>query len=85
MRFEKWANTLPGVERHDEIKYRNYHQPWAQYIVKIPTFLEVHVPPEDLPEMETWCKDNLTGEYDIDFYGYFELEEDSILFGLRWA
>ena len=85
MRFEKFIDSLDQYEKTDEIKYRNYHQPWALFVVRIPTFLEVYEPPEDLPEMEKWCMDNVTGQYDLDFYGYFELEEDSVLFGLRWS
>ena len=81
MRFEDW-NTLPGNEEED---YKNYHHPLAKYIVAPVEGYLLHTPPNTICQMNDWCEKNLFGYWDIDYYAYFELEEDSVLFGLRWV
>ena len=55
--------------------------PWIEYIIAIDDFPLA----SDIKKISrNWCHENLMGKYDIDMISYFEFEEDSVLFALRW-
>lgn len=99
MKFDDWINNykentsgidcLNGQRRRrgiyptemDEIReFVDVAFPWALYVIGIDNFeikQEGHI--------NNWCKENLLGRFDIDIVSYFEFEEDSVSFALRWA
>ncbi len=86
MKFEDWiaadvAKPTGGYnDVMDELDYKEHYYPWAKYII------DMRDPfPDDSFEMLSWCEKNCKGRYEIEFYAYFELEEDSVLFALRWS
>ncbi len=77
MKFDDWANELYKVPPHmAPWVFEGYA--WVNYVVT--------TNPYELRKIRRWSKGNLTGRYDtITGVSFFELEEDSVLFALRWA
>lgn len=92
MKFEDWINNYNRLDpkvlggRHRDQSWEELAPaikksfPWAEYIVEIDDFrmFSLHL-------IKPWCEENLIGKYDVSVVSYFEFEEDSILFTLRWA
>ncbi len=85
MKYNDWLSSLNLNERHDESRYHHHYHPLAEYIIAPVQGYLLHTPPPTILEMNDWCRENLVGYWNIDFYAYFEFEEDSVLFALRWA
>lgn len=82
MKFDDWLT--PALEKDNEREYKEYHHPWANYIIALyPGYKSACMDPNDT--VENWCKENLIGKYNLEYYCYFELEEDSVMFTLRWC
>lgn len=89
MKFEDWMN---GVDFHPHYAASDREQgwkelapavkkqfPWVEYIVEIDEFRML-----TFQLIKPWCEENLIGKYDVSVVSYFELEEDSVMFALRW-
>ncbi len=77
MKFEKWLTPEKVIDC--EGQYKEYYHPWANYVVDIyPGYKFKN------SSIDNWCEENLKGKYDLEFYCYFEFEEDSVMFALRW-
>jgi len=61
-----------------ELEWKRKHADWAQYVAN----MEVG---DNWPDIKKWCESNLIGQVDLSTPVYFELEEDLILFALRWG
>lgn len=73
MKFEDWFEEDPV---HTDVILEMY--PWVKYVIHVELF--------DIKRLsQIWCMQNLKYHYDIDIISYFEFEEDSVLFALRWC
>lgn len=79
MKIEDWLVMCIPLNLSDLQKYVNKTYPWAKYVVVIDeSFKHRH-------EIHNWCDENLIGRYNFEVVSYFEFEEDSVLFTLKWA
>lgn len=77
MKFEDWISNYDN-----ELKqFIDTSYPWTSYVIEIDVFGML----KPNADIEDWCEQNLIGRYDIDIVSYFEFEEDSIWFALRWS
>ena len=82
MKFEDWIND-DGQHCWKELSLTVKKLfPWTAYVVEIDEW-RIMIPFG--PDIKSWCEQNLIGRYDVSTISYFELEEDSVLFVLRWA
>ncbi len=66
------------VDTKFELEWKRKHVDWAQYVANMSLN-------DDWQSVAKWCKNNLTGRVDLCTPVYFELEEDLILFLLKWG
>ena len=85
MRFDDWIN---GTDDSQVNAYAGWKElaptvkrafPWVVYVIEIDDWRIYSL------DVKPWCEQNLIGKYDISVVSYFEFEEDSVLFALRWA
>ncbi len=84
MKFDDWIATIE-TESCGGLGWKQVGPavksvfPWTEYIIEIDDWKMYS------PDIKLWCQQNLIGQYDINVVSYFELEEDSIMFALRYA
>lgn len=61
-----------------ELEWKRKHVDWAQYVANMALG-------DNWKDISKWCENNLTGRVDLCTPVYFELEEDLILFVLKWG
>ena len=81
MTYKDWIDGFGDDDSFvSEIKkYITDNYSWAEYVVVIDDR------GKSRPEIKDWCSKNLIGRYDFECVSYFELEEDSVIYGLRWV
>lgn len=61
-----------------ELEWKRRHVNWAQYVANMSLG-------SNWENVSKWCENNLIGRVDVCAPVYFELEEDLILFLLKWG
>lgn len=80
MKYETWVKEYIYPKDEFELdQYINENFPWTKFVIFIDRLLM------DSKEVKNWCDQSLIGKFDIAMVSYFELEEDSVLFALRWS
>ena len=74
---EKNVNKLSGDSTF-ELTWKRKHADWAQYVANMSLG-------NNWRDISEWCENNLIGRVDLCTPVYFELEEDLILFVLKWG
>lgn len=65
-----------------EIDWKKEHADWANYVANMSL---KSIEKENEYTVINWCKNNLVGRFDVCVPIYFELEEDLVLFLIRWG
>lgn len=82
MKFEDWLlNITSPSDAQFEKQWRNKYCTWAEYMVDSDVLLL-----ESNSKINNWCDKNLIGRCTV-YHSevYFEFEEDSVMFALRWC
>ncbi len=81
MKFEDWIRHKPPTDIQFEKQWRSTYCEWAEYVVDSDILFRL-----GNPQVDKWIGKNLIGRCSV-YHNevYFELEEDSVLFVLRWA
>ncbi len=86
MKFEDWIQTKPPIDAQFEKNWRSKYCEWAEYIVEMDINDSQAVRGEPHLELNDWIRKNSIGRSSVYLYEvYFELEEDSVMFALRWV
>ncbi len=93
MKFENFLSicNVDSRDRYDlysirgstkfELNWKIKNAPWSKYVANT----SIYNCGGDVPHIQKWCEENLMGKFDLCVPIYFELEEDCILFILKWC
>ena len=78
MKFEDWLRCIRPGDVQFEKQWRSKYCEWAEYIIEVDSS-------KYFTQLNEWKKEHLLGRCSI-YHDevYFELEEDSVLFALKW-
>lgn len=95
MEFENFILTCTGLPEDYYVQEQNIVQggpkferewkerntPWTKYVANT----SIYNCTGDVFNIQQWCEENLIGKFDLCVPVYFELEEDCVLFILKWC